>query len=179
MRAIKNSIVLILGLIFFTLQSFQLPKNIQKKVDKEIKSAFEIELYTLEAIKVSENVNEKLITKITGSNFYKIKQNDSIFGYAFVDKAPSKVAQFDYLVLFDKELIIKKSKVLIYREEYGGEISSNRWLKQFVGKSAIDQLKYGKDIIAISGATISARSMTIAVNNLLKTIEILQNNNTI
>jgi len=179
MKVIKNSIVLILSLTVFTLQSFQLPKNIQKKVDKEIKLAFEMESFTLESISVSENVNEKLITKITGHNFYKIKQNDSIFGYAFVDKAPSKAAQFDYLVLLDNQLIIKKSKVLIYREEYGGEISSKRWLKQFVGKSAIDQLKYGKDIIAISGATISARSMTLAVNNLFSTLEILQKNNTI
>jgi len=36
-------------------------------------------------------------------------------------------------------------------------------------------LKYQKDIAAISGATISARSMTNEVNKLLKTISILLN----
>jgi major membrane immunogen (membrane-anchored lipoprotein) len=35
----------------------------------------------------------------------------------------------------------------------------------------MDSLIYERDIIAISGATISANSMTIAVNNLLKTID--------
>ena len=94
-------------------------------------------------------------------------------GYAFVDKAPSKTDEFDFLVLFDTNLIIKKAKVLVYREDYGGEIGSKRWLKQFIGKSSIDRLIYEKDIIAISGATISANSMTIAINKLLQSIDML------
>ena len=59
-----------------------------------------------------------------------------VLGYAFIDKAPSKTDEFDYLVLFDENLIIKKAKVLMYREDYGGEIGSRRWLKQFIGKNA-------------------------------------------
>jgi len=167
---------LLLSIFSITVNAFQLPKNIIKKVDKEIQSAFEIEDYIMESIEVSEAVNAKLVTRITENNFYKITQNDTVLGYAFIDKAPSKTDEFDFLVLFDKELIIMKSKVLIYREDYGGEISSKRWLRQFNGKTSADQLKYEKDIIAISGATISARSMTIAVNNLLRTMAILQKN---
>ena len=81
------------------------------------------------------------------------------------------------MVIFDEDVIIKKSKVLIYREDYGGEISSKRWLRQFEGKKSDDTLHYEKDIVAISGATISAKSMTVAINNLLKTIHKLQQNN--
>ena len=94
-----------------------------------------------------------------------------------MSKALSKTALFDYLVLLDKNLIVLKSKVLIYREEYGGEIGSTRWLKQFIGKKGGDELKYGDNIVAISGATISVRSMTNAMNDLLKSIYILQNKN--
>ena len=72
---------------------------------------------------------------------------------------------------------IAKSKVLVYREDYGGEIGSKRWLKQFIGKTENDSLKYGDDIVAISGATISVRSMTTAINNLLASIKILRQNN--
>jgi len=88
-----------------------------------------------------------------------------------VDKAPSKTADFDYLVIFDHNLKIARTKVLIYREEYGGEIGSKRWLRQFTGKSGEDSLD---DIAAISGATISVRSMTNAVKDILKTMKILQ-----
>ena len=106
----------------------------------------------------------------------QIENNSQFIGYAFVDKAASKTDEFDYLILLDKNLIIAKSKVLVYREDYGGEIGSKRWLKQFIGKSAKDELLYEKDIIAISGATISATSMTKAVNAFLKNISILKEN---
>jgi Na+-translocating ferredoxin:NAD+ oxidoreductase RnfG subunit len=102
-----------------------------------------------------------------------------LLGYAYVATALSKTDEFDYLVLFDKDLIIVKSKVLVYREDYGGEIGSKRWLKQFIGKSKDDELKYGDNIAAISGATISVRSMTLAINKLLKSIKILHNKNII
>ena len=165
----------ILSILAFAivLQSFQLSKSIQKKVDKEIKITFDVENYTLESIQVSNVINKQLKTKISADNFYKISHNNTVIGFAFVDKAPSKTDQFDYLVLFDVALIIKKVKVLIYREDYGGEIGSKRWLKQFIGKTSKDKLHYRKDIVAISGATISANSMTKAVNDVLKTIGIL------
>jgi Na+-translocating ferredoxin:NAD+ oxidoreductase RnfG subunit len=164
-------VTLSLGLI-----SFQLPKNLQKKVDKEIKIAFDLEVFSLESVQISETLNAQLKAKISDKNFYKIISDNNLLGYAFVDKAPSKTDQFDYLILFDKDLIIKKAKVLIYREDYGGEIGSKRWLKQFIGKTTNDELIYKKDIIAISGATISANSMTVAVNNLLQTITVLHHN---
>ena len=73
-------------------------------------------------------------------------------------------------------MIIAKTKILVYREDYGGEIGSKRWLKQFIGKKSSDKLKYEKDIIAISGATISALSMTKAVNSFLIDLAILHKN---
>ena len=69
-----------------------------------------------------------------------------------------------------------KSKVLIYREEYGGEIGSKRWLKQFNGKSGESEIKFPQDITPISGATISVRSMTNAINDVLQSIRTLQEN---
>ncbi|NNC69353.1 MAG: FMN-binding protein [Flavobacteriaceae bacterium] len=157
------------------LSSFSgLSKNIKKKVDKEIKAAFSTEFYELKTIAIASEINADLPVKIKEHTFFTIVSGDQKLGYAFVDKAPSKTDEFDYLVLFDADLIIKKTKVLVYREDYGGEIGSKRWLKQFNGKSCKERLKYEKDIIAISGATISANSMTVAVNNLLKSIDQLQ-----
>lgn len=170
-------LLLFFCIISISSHAFQWPKNIQKKISKEVTSAYQVEDYTLESIKISTEVNNKLNTKVTNNNLYKIIENEVIIGYLFIDKAPSKTDQFDYLVLFDKELIIKKAKVLVYREDYGGEISSKRWLRQFEGKSCKDNLKYEKDIVAISGATISVKSMTFAINNLLKSVKTLQDNN--
>ncbi len=167
--------------IFFSvgLMSFQIPKNIQKKIDKEIKLIYNITEYVLEPILVSEEINAQLHAKINENNLFKITTDNNYLGYAYVGKAFGKVDDFDFLVIFDTDLIIVKTKVLVYREDYGGEIGSKRWLKQFIGKGKNDRIEYNKDIMAISGATLSANSMTVAVNNLLKTIAILHNNKAI
>lgn len=168
----------VIGFCFvFGLLSFSLPKNIQKRVDKEIKSYFNIEDYKLINLKIDTKIAEDLPSKIGENNLFKIQDNGSLLGYAYIASAPSKTAEFDYMVLFDTNWIIIKSKVLIYREEYGGEIGSKRWLKQFDGIKPTDKLVYGDNIMAISGATISVRSMTNAVNDILKSIIILQQNN--
>jgi len=161
------------------LMSFQLPKNIKKKVDKEVKQLFSVEEYLMEPILVSDEMNVKLKTKIHKDNLFEIKIDSTQLGYAYIGKVFGKVDYFDYLVVFDKDLIIVKAKILVYREDYGGEIGSKRWLKQFIGKTKEDKLIYKKDIIAISGATISANAMTVAVNNLLETITVLHQNKVI
>lgn len=160
----------------FSLSSFVIPKNIQKKVAKEISKTFDVEDFDLQKVEISDEVNDQLVRKIKGEKLFKINVNDKLIGYAFIDKAPSKTDEFDYLILLDSNLIIAKTKVLIYREDYGGEIGSKRWLKQFKGKTSKDKLKYQKDIMAISGATISASSMTIAVNTFLQNLAILHQN---
>jgi hypothetical protein len=158
------------------LVAFQLPKRILKKVDKELVKTFESKELRLENIVVSATINQQLGKRIGSFNLFKVVKDTVVLGYAFIDKAPSKTDEFDFLILLDKELIIKKTKILVYREDYGGEIGSRRWLKQFIGKTSKDQLKYSRDIMAISGATISANSMTIAVNTFLKNITILKEN---
>ena len=114
-------------------------------------------------------------TKSVVGDFYKIFDSDQLLGYAFIGTAPSKTDTFEYLVVFDSSLIIKKVNVLVYREDYGGEIGSKRWLRQFVGKARSTDLAVGKNIAAISGATISVYSMTNAVNQLLNEMNNFEN----
>lgn len=164
-------------ILTFLLMSFSVHKDLQKRVDKEIKSTFSVEKYDYNNIIISKDIADELPSKFGDNDFLKITSNNTLLGYVYMSKAPSKTAQFDYLVLLDKDLIVLKSKVLIYREEYGGEIGSKRWLKQFIGKKSGDELKLGNNIVAISGATISVRSMTNAMNNFLESLKIIQNKN--
>ena len=171
---LKRAIGIILLLITVQVHAVQLSKSITKKVQKVLVKTFDDKDLALEAIAITDEVNAKLVQKITNNSLFKIRKNEEVVGYAFIDKAPSKTDAFDYLIIIDTNLIIKKANVLIYREDYGAEIGSRRWLKQFIGKSSSDHLKYEREIIAISGATISARSMTIAINTFLKNLSILQ-----
>ena len=96
-----------------------------------------------------------------------------------LSKFKDVVYLFDYLIILDADLKIKKSKILTYREDYGGEIASKRWLRQFIGKSWTDKFIYSKDVSAISGATISVKSMINAVESFMSSIKILDKKNII
>jgi len=163
--------VLVLAIMLF---GFGVPEKLQKKVDKEIEKVFGANDFDLEPINLPNSLNAQLPAKITEHNFFKLKKGSEVTGYIFVDNAPSKTATFDYLVVFDYSLSVVHSKVLIYREEYGGEIGSKRWLQQFIGKTGADRVDHETNIDGISGATISVRSMTNSMDKLLQTIGILQ-----
>jgi hypothetical protein len=62
---------------------------------------------------------------------------------------------FDYFILFDVQGVVQLVKVYNYQATHGQEISSPGWLKQFVGYKGENKLDAGKNIDAISGATIS------------------------
>jgi len=157
--------------------SFQVPNPLLKKVRKAVEKTFEIKDVILEPLLIDSTLQTKLHKSIEKDHLFKIVNNEQLIGYAFIDKAPSKTDVFDYLILLDANLVIVKAKVLTYREDYGSEIGSRRWLKQFIGKGSEDHFKYGNQIMAISGATISAHSMTRAINTFLKNLEILHKNN--
>jgi hypothetical protein len=170
-----NTRFLILLITTFALAAFAVPDNVAKKAHKEMVKFYETENISKEIISVSKDLNAKTVTEFGDENLFKIISNGKLLGYGYIGNAPSKTATFDYLVLFDKNFVIATSKVLFYREEYGGEISSKRWLKQFVGASPTsEELVYNRNVIPISGATISVKSLTTEINSLLKSIAILQ-----
>lgn len=155
----------ILVLISFQL-SAQSPRLL-KKATKLIEKTYAVDDIQLK--------HKEFQTNSVVGDFYKIIDSNQLLGYAFIGTAPSKTDTFEYLVVFDLSLIIKKVNVLVYREDYGGEIGSNRWLRQFVGKARSTDLAVGKNIAAISGATISVYSMTNAVNQLLNEMNKFEN----
>ena len=155
----------ILVLISFQL-SAQSPRLL-KKATKLIEKTYAVDDIQLK--------HKEFQTNSVVGDFYKIIDSNQLLGYAFIGTAPSKTDTFEYLVVFDLSLIIKKVNVLVYREDYGGEIGSKRWLRQFVGKARSTDLAVGKNIAAISGATISVYSMTNAINQLLNEMNNFEN----
>jgi hypothetical protein len=67
---------------------------------------------------------------------------------------------FDYYILFDKDCKIKQVRVYNYQASHGQEVTAKNWLKQFIGFDDTSSLKVGKNIDAISGATISVYAIT-------------------
>ena len=167
--------ILLVSICFVSLTAFVVPEKVLHKADKIIGKYYEIDDFSKEYIEFSEEIYSHLPSDFSQQNLFRITKNDELLGYGYIGNAPSKTATYDYLVLFDEKWIITKSTVLIYREEYGGEIGSRRWLKQFIGGSYLtSNFELNKNIIPISGATISVRTMTNAINDLLISLGKLQ-----
>ena len=63
------------------------------------------------------------------------------------------------MAIYSPDFKLLKLRILVYRENYGGEISNKRWLNQFISRSP-------KKVQAISGATISVESLKYSVAQL-------------
>lgn len=96
--------------------------------------------------------------------YYKVFSSDSLLAHLIIDEAPGKVDNFSYMIVFTPDAKIASVNVLEYRENYGGEIASKRFLKQYIGKKNGESMKYLKDIDGISGATISVRALNQGVS---------------
>lgn len=174
-KGIYASVYFLAIMLFSSFAWVQFPPRLQKKIDTAVKITYEIESHVLEPINISQELNKATKAEFNGDHLFKVlKEDTSVVGYIYVGKAPSMKKVFDYVILFNTDLRIKKSKVLIYREDYGLQIGSQRWLKQFIGLTIEDNVTYGENIDAIAGATISASSMTRATNAVLQSLKKLK-----
>lgn len=119
----------------------------------------------LKEIEVSTELTS-VYSSVRGVEVFRLESANSELGYACFASSKGKHDYFDYMVIFDKELMIKQVQVLIYRSSYGGEIMSQSWLKQFIGKTNGQEMAMDKDIDGISGATLSAPSITQGIKEL-------------
>jgi hypothetical protein len=70
---------------------------------------------------------------------------------------------FDYFILFDPECNVRLVKIYNYQASHGQEVTAKGWLKQFVGYDGKSELLVGKQIDAVSGATISVNAIAFDV----------------
>lgn len=97
----------------------------------------------------------------------RVTRADSLLGFAAVRSVIGKDQPITFLVAIDPADRLKDVDVLVYREPYGGEVAYEAWRRQFRGKQAADSLRVGREIRAISGATISVHAVTLGVKQLL------------
>ena len=139
----------IIGLITL-LSSSSLYELNKKRIDKVLSKLWEESSYEVLPLPYTPNLH---------GDYYELMSNEVTVAYMVIDKAPSKVDEFTYMVLFNTDASIQQVSVIQYKENYGGEIASKRFLKQYIGKLAGEQMDYLQDIDGISGATISVRSI--------------------
>ena len=105
--------------------------------------------------------------------YYEVRQDDRSIGYAVVDDVKGKHLMIDYMIAFNGDHSVRAVEVLAYRESYGDEIRQSGFRNQFVGRKPGEPLRLNREIVNISGATISCRSMIEAVGEKLAFVHAL------
>ena len=91
--------------------------------------------------------------------FYVASAGGKPIGYAAMHTQRVRTKNETLLVGFELDGSIKRIDLVVFLEpeEYA---PPPKWLAQFKGKAVTDRLTLGDDVMAISGATLSAHSIT-------------------
>ncbi|THI84818.1 MAG: FMN-binding protein [Nitrospira sp. CG24A] len=96
---------------------------------------------------------------------------DTIDGYAMVHNTIGKHKHMTYMVAVDNEGACTDVELLVFREAKGSDVGRKRFNAQYEGKTVSDPIRINKDILNISGATMSVRSISAGVKRVLVLVD--------
>ena len=156
----KIGLILLIALLFlFDADLFGADAG---KILKTLEKEFRVKKseLTLEHLSVNGSL------KACVDDVFLVKLNDEATGYVIDATGKGRHDEFEFLIFINLKKDVEFVRIVNYISDHGGEIASRRWLDQFIGYSGRD-LKYGEDIQAISGATISANSVVSRIKEII------------
>lgn len=152
--------------------------EIYLKEDESVKIMFpKSEQVRKELIKLSPEkkslIEERIGWKFPEETFevYIGETGTQVDGYALVQNTIGKHKPMTYMVGVDNKGLVSDVELLIFREARGSEVRQKRFNAQYEGKSVLDPVRINKDIINISGATMSVRSMSAGIKRALVLVD--------
>lgn len=147
----------------------QMPDYNPRSLQTNLKKITGCDSYSKEEL-IFRNLNS---FEVENGRFYRISCAGEDLAYVFIGRVNSCRAGgcsidrphsgefefFDYYAVYDTSFSVVQVNVYNYEATHGQEITAKGWLKQFVGYHADAKLETGKNIDAISGATISVNGI--------------------
>lgn len=106
-----------------------------------------------------------------GPDTRRVYRGGRLVGYAMVLEERGKYRPITFMVGVDPAFAVEGVEVLVYREDRGDEVRHGRFLRQYRDKTIEDPIRTHRDIVNITGATISVTSMNVGVRRALGTLE--------
>jgi transcriptional regulator of nitric oxide reductase len=99
-------------------------------------------------------------------------EGDKILGYAHIESHTVRTKPEGFMVVLSIEGKVKEVKILAFWEPLD-YLPTKRWYTQFAGMGRQDRVRVGRDVDAISGATLSARAASAGVRRMLAYYQVL------
>lgn len=118
-------------------------------------------------------IEERIGWKFPEDSFevYIGETGSQIDGFALVQNTIGKHKPMTYMVGVDNRGRVSDIELLVFREARGSEVRQKRFNSQYEGKTVLDPVRINKDIINISGATMSVRSMSAGIKRVLVLVD--------
>lgn len=118
-------------------------------------------------------IEERIGWKFPEESFevYIGESGDKTDGYAVIHNTIGKYKAMTYMVGVDTRGKCTDVELLIFRDAKGSEVGRKRFNVQYEGKTVTDPIRINKDIINLSGATMSVRSMSAGVKRVLVLVD--------
>lgn len=141
--------------IFLLLQpSFNLSDRQERRLDKLIEKVWDKDADEVDWGEVSPNGQ-----KYENDLLICLRYEGETLGYLAGRKIADNYLNYFPVFAFDHNGEVLRAYLLEMNTIKGSEINTRFWLRQFQGYHG-ETIRYGKDIDAISGATLSGMSMT-------------------
>ncbi|MDO9118441.1 MAG: FMN-binding protein [Nitrospira sp.] len=120
-----------------------------------------------------ELIEQRIGWKFPEESFelYIGETGDKIDGYAMIHNTIGKYKHMTYMVGVDPKGTCTDVELLVFRDAKGSEVGKKRFNSQYDGRTVSDPIRINKDIINISGATMSVRSMSAGVKRVLVLVD--------
>ena len=140
------------------------------EADRVEKETYILTSEELESIQKSarSRLTSRLVT------LYTAWQGGERIGFAHIDVHTVRTKPEGFLVVLDGEGHVEQVVVLAFYEPLD-YLPPQRWYDLFMGRSLEDKLRLGRDVDAITGATLSARAATEGVRRMLAYHRVLLN----
>ncbi len=93
-------------------------------------------------------------------------------GWFLLDQVIGKHEYIDLAIALSSTGSIKGIEILNYRESYGGDVRHKRWRAQFTGFTHNKKIRIDREVMSITGATLSCRHIVEGMNRILHTWDI-------
>jgi len=102
---------------------------------------------------------------------HRARKDGKDLGYALIIEEKGRFKPITFIVKMSPAFRVDLVLVMVYRESRGDGVKRQRFLKQFRDRDSSDHLRLNRDIVAVSGATMSSRALAIGVKKSLAIVE--------
>jgi len=92
-------------------------------------------------------------------------------GFAVITNEIGKTEPITLLVAAEPDGRVRRCAVMVYRESHGGEVRSRRFLAQLEGRTLADPIQIHRDVIHVSGATLSSVALCEGTRKVLALLD--------